>query len=218
MKCTKCNSNDAFSKLTNLKRHQSRKTCMDNRMVVPAATPAAPVQRQPKLTPTKSEAKSASWKQTTSLWKFQHPATIMVSGPTGSGKTTTFVELINRGMFDPLPKHIFVFHGEEQEIYKEFPKETRFIKGWSDEEVEKLPNDSLVLIDDLMTEVKDCKLMSKLYTKMSHHRRITVVWLTQNLFPRGRECRDISLNSQYILLFPNPRDQAQVCFVSMCNF
>lgn len=141
-----------------------------------------------------------------------------MSGPTGSGKTTALVDLLKRGMFDPLPKHVFVFHGEEQKLYEEFPKGTVFIKGWDTNKIESIPPDSMVIVDDLMTEVKDCKVLSKMFTKMSHHRLLTVIWLTQNLFPKGKECRDISLNSQYILLFRNPRDQAQLRHLSSQMF
>ena len=43
-----------------------------------------------------------------------------------------------------------------------------------------------------------------------HHRNISVVYLTQNLFPQGRACRDIILNTQYMVLFNNPIDRQQV--------
>lgn len=118
-------------------------------------------------------------------------------------------------MFEPLPKHIVVFHSEVQAIYGEFPAGTKFIKGWNVEEIETLPNDTLVVIDDLMSEVKDCKIMSRLFTKMSHHRNLSVAWLTQNLYPAGKECRTISLNAHYLILFPNPRDGRQI--VNLAN-
>ena len=38
----------------------------------------------------------------------------------------------------------------------------------------------------------------------------SVVYLTQNLFPQGKACRDIILNTQYIGLFNNPMDRQQV--------
>ena len=34
-----------------------------------------------------------------------------------------------------------------------------------------------------------------------------MVYLTQNLFPRGKACRDIALNTQYMVLFNNPIDR-----------
>ena len=48
------------------------------------------------------------------------------------------------------------------------------------------------------------------FTKGSHHRNISIVYLTQNVFPQGRVCRDIALNTQYLVLFNNPIDRQQV--------
>jgi len=36
-----------------------------------------------------------------------------------------------------------------------------------------------------------------LFTKSSHHRNISFILITQNLFHQGRFCRDISLNAKY---------------------
>lgn len=208
MDCPRCDK--SFARRDSMLRHQHSKRCVA--LKAAASNPADTAAAKNTL------IDNAQWVQSSSRWKFKHPATVLVSGPTGSGKTTTFLKLIDRGMFDPLPKHIVVLHGEEQAIYKKFPPGTKFIRGWSTAEIDNLPDDTLAIIDDLMSEVKDCKYMSKLFTKISHHRNITVVWLTQNLFPRGKECRDISLNAQYILLFPNPRDQAQIRYFAAQAF
>ena len=37
--------------------------------------------------------------------------------------------------------------------------------------------------------------IADLFTKRSHHRNISVVYLTQNLFPQGKACWDIILNT-----------------------
>ena len=52
--------------------------------------------------------------------------------------------------------------------------------------------------------------MSELFTKGSHHRNISLVLITQNLFHQGPSLRDISLNSKYIVVFKNPRDKTQI--------
>ena len=52
--------------------------------------------------------------------------------------------------------------------------------------------------------------MSELFTKGSHHRNISLVLITQNLFHQGPSSRDISLNSKYIVVFKNPRDKTQI--------
>ena len=60
--------------------------------------------------------------------------------------------------------------------------------------------------------------MSNLFTKGSHHRNITVVYIVQNVFDKGKVHRTISLNSDYIVLFKNPRDQGQVRSVAQQVF
>ena len=64
--------------------------------------------------------------------------------------------------------------------------------------------------DDLMTEAKCDQRIADLFTKGSHNRNISVVYLTQNLFPQRKACRDIILNTQYMVLFNNLIDRQQV--------
>ena len=54
---------------------------------------------------------------------------------------------------------------------------------------------NLIIFDDLMTEAKCDQRIADLFTKGSHHRNISIVYLTQNVFPQGRACRDIALNT-----------------------
>jgi hypothetical protein len=61
-----------------------------------------------------------------------------------------------------------------------------------------------------MTEAKCDERIADLFTKGSHHRHISIVYLTQNLFPQGKACRDIALNTQYLVLFNDPIDRQQV--------
>ena len=65
---------------------------------------------------------------------------------------------------------------------------------------------SLVIVDDLMSECSKDQRMSDLFTRGSHHNGILVMYLTQNLFPPGKQSRKISLNSHYMIVFKNPRD------------
>ena len=61
-----------------------------------------------------------------------------------------------------------------------------------------------------MTEAECDQRIADLFSKGSHHRNISVVYLIQNLFPKGKACRDIILNTQYMVLFNNPIDRQQV--------
>ncbi|CAH0403841.1 unnamed protein product [Chilo suppressalis] len=47
-------------------------------------------------------------------------------------------------------------------------------------------------------------------TKGSHHRNLSVIFITQNLFHQGKGQRDISLNANYIVIFKNPRYRSQI--------
>ena len=49
-----------------------------------------------------------------------------------------------------------------------------------------------------------------LFTQGCHHRRVSVVFLTKNLFPRGAKSRTIALNTYYLVLMKNARDASQV--------
>ena len=69
---------------------------------------------------------------------------------------------------------------------------------------------NLIIFDDLMTKAKCDQRIADLSTKGSHNRNISIVYLTQNVFPQGKACRDIILNTQYLVLFNNPIDRQQV--------
>ena len=61
-----------------------------------------------------------------------------------------------------------------------------------------------------MTEAKCDQRIADVFTKGSHHRNISIMYLTQNVFPQGRACRDIASNTQYLVLFNDPIDRQQV--------
>ena len=70
---------------------------------------------------------------------------------------------------------------------------------------------NLVVLDEHMGEGRNLDETSKLFTQWSHHRNITVVYIFQNVFDKWKLHMTISLNSQYIVLLKNPRDQRQRC-------
>lgn len=67
----------------------------------------------------------------------------------------------------------------------------------------------LIILDDLMKESSN-DIILHLFTRDSHHKNISVIFITQNIFHQGKCQRDISLNSKYIVVFKNPRDRAQI--------
>jgi hypothetical protein len=67
----------------------------------------------------------------------------------------------------------------------------------------------LVVLDDLINSAYS-RDVCDLFTKGSHHRNISVILITQNLFHQGKYCRDISLNAKYLVVFKNVRDKNQI--------
>jgi len=71
----------------------------------------------------------------------------------------------------------------------------------------------LIILDDLLNEVYS-KDVCDLFTKGSHHRNISLILITQNLFHQGRFCRDISLNAKYSVSLKNVRDKSRFQYLA----
>ena len=63
---------------------------------------------------------------------------------------------------------------------------------------------------------KDQRIVN-LFTRGSHHRNLSVIYIVQNLFHQGKGSRSISLNSHYLVLFKNPRDKLQVLIMTLAK-
>ena len=56
------------------------------------------------------------------------------------------------------------------------------------------------------------KRISDLFTKGSHHRDLSIIYIVQNIFHQGKEMRNISLNAHYIV--NSPRDKQQISMLA----
>ncbi len=143
---------------------------------------------------------------------FKHPSRWIIFGPSGCGKTTFISKLIENS------KEMFGFNFDTM-LYcssQGFPTIKNpnifMCNTFTEEYVENLneKENNLIVIDDNMhISTNDLKI-SDLFTKKSHHKNITVIILLQNLFPKSKYMRDISISSNYIVLFKNPRENMQV--------
>ena len=145
--------------------------------------------------------------------RLQHPYACLVADSTSCGKTQFVKALIEEGehMTNGSAENILWLYGEYQHAYTElsqrFPHVT-FIEGIPENLNEYVDPKykNLIIIDDLISEAGNDKRITSLFTKGSHHRNLSVILLLQNLFYDGKETCDISLNTHYIMLFKNPRD------------
>ena len=112
-------------------------------------------------------------------------------------------------MSDPYPERITWCYGEWQEAYATMDLvDVRFEEGLPSASMFDSSTRNLIVIDDLMAETNE--RVTTLFTKKSHHRNTSVLYLVQNLFPKNKVSRTISLNSQYMVVFKNPRDASQM--------
>ena len=68
----------------------------------------------------------------------------------------------------------------------------------------------ILLLDDVMEEMQTKLKLSRIFTKLCHHKHLTCILSVQNLFFQNDEYRNMSLNSSYLSLFSNPRDLRQI--------
>lgn len=143
--------------------------------------------------------------------KLIHPFTCLVSGPTGSGKTSLVKELIHQNAILPKPERIVWLFAEDQPLYQNI-KNVEFIQGIPDdlESMFHANRCNLLIIDDLMTQAHSDPRITRLFSVGSHHKNLSIVFIIHNLFHQGKEMRNLSLNSHYIMLFKNPRDSLQI--------
>ena len=144
--------------------------------------------------------------------RLKHPFPALVAGPTCCGKTQFVKRLLEAGedMIDGAPENIIWCYGMYQPAYDEMQRTIRnitFIEG-----VPRINPSirNLVVLDDLIQEPSNNSRITNLFTKGSHHRNLSVIFLLQNIFHHGRQMRDTSLNSHYLILFKSPRDSSQV--------
>jgi hypothetical protein len=140
-------------------------------------------------------------------WK--HPFTAIVSGPTGCGKTQFCLKLIKNSatVISPPPARIIWCYGVYQSVFDGLT-DVEFHEGIPSLELFDGVRDTLLVLDDLMSETD--KRVTDIFTKISHHKKVSVLYLTQNLFSANKQNRTISLNSHYLVLFKNPRDATQI--------
>ena len=128
-----------------------------------------------------------------------HPFTSVISGPTGSGKSVFIRRFVhNIKHMTPKPDHILWCYGEYQTLYGTVDG-VDFQQGLPDLDNLDSREKHLIILDDLMDETD--QRVASLFTKKSHHRNISVMYIVQNLFHRGKHHRIISLNAHYMIVF-----------------
>ena len=151
------------------------------------------------------------------IFKLHHPFSMLVAGPRGAGKSEFVKQLLSLKWFimtNPPERILWLYGRHQPDLFRSLTQEIPYIEFY-----EGLPTNievmfdrskrNICIIDDLMQSASGNQLVENLFTN-GRHLNLSVVFISQNLFYAGKKCRTISLNSTYIVVFKNPRDQSQI--------
>ena len=127
------------------------------------------------------------------------------------------ISLGEQTAINPTPQRIICRYGQWQPSYSDMMRKMPGI-----EFNQGIPEDidnadyldvyqrNLIVLDDLMAQSGKDRRITDLFTKGSHHRNLSIIYIVQNIFHQGKGMRNISLNAHYIVLFKSPRDKQQI--------
>lgn len=161
--------------------------------------------------------------------KWSHPSSVILSGPSSSGKTTILGHIVedSGSLYDLAPGNIILYYREEQSVYKAWVERgliSEMNEGFPDREDfmtkirdRKDDGGTLVIFDDLGLEMENnLDFMNELFTVIGHHYCVSIILVLHNLF--SRSLRTLSLNCNRFILTKSLRDRSQVRCLATQSF
>ena len=74
----------------------------------------------------------------------------------------------------------------------------------------------LLIIDDLMKEMSEMDVLTNLFTRISSHQNLSIIFITQNIFYQGKNASagiTIYRNTKYIVLFVSRVDRSTIRYL-----
>lgn len=163
------------------------------------------------------------------MFYFECPAATTIVGPSMSGKTVLAMRILQNAkhIYRIPPKRIVYAYGVYQKVFSQLEADVdnlslhdglpgrELIESLGSEDSE---HHALLVLDDLMDEITKSAEMCALFTREVHHRRISVIMLSQNIFHQSRYSRTITLNTSYLILMKTCRDLQQIHCLSRQMF
>ena len=133
----------------------------------------------------------------------KHPFSMLASGGSDVGKTEFTKKSLKSKLIAPSPECIaWCFAKHQQNLFEELMKlNVEYLEG--------IPKVGQVFHEN--NEALKILKITQLFTR-GRHGNLSVVYLTQNLFHENQ--RALSLNSDYIVIFKNPRDNSQLAAIT----
>ena len=153
------------------------------------------------------------------MYPFPECWSISVSEATCSGKTSWVLRLLRHKdvMFNNPPEEVLYCYAIWHPLLGVMGKELPFVKFSNglpgDKELCTLSSErrcNLVILDDLMEKLTSSADMENLFVKGMHHLHLSILYINQNLYCKGKYSRTINLNTHILVLMKNPRDVSQL--------
>ncbi len=144
--------------------------------------------------------------------RFKSNSTITIAGPSQSGKSTLVKKLVQMkdDLFTEPFSHVYWFCAY---LPKTKLEGVKYSVGLPINKFNEIPPHSLVILDDYMSELSKSSELTNLMTKAVHHLPMTLIYITQNMFQKGNDVKTRRMNTNYLIIFKNPHDRAQVDYI-----
>ena len=119
------------------------------------------------------------------------PTTAIISGPTGSGKSTFIFRILENVsvIFKDKVAKIYYFYTVWQSLFERFHnKNVTFIKGLPNEDIIQKISDSnhnLLILDDMQMTAQNSSFIANLFSRESHHTGVfysyRIVFIKENM-------------------------------------
>ena len=135
--------------------------------------------------------------------KLEKPFRLIVGGASGSGKTAFVKKLVDENHFStPFNKIVYCYPDYLCDIPAEFDQIVEYQPGVCDlAYFAGLPKNSLIILDDMMSECGNSEEIMKLFSVIARKRNLSVIFLVQNIYDKGKQFRSIRLNATGFVLF-----------------
>ena len=147
--------------------------------------------------------------------KFYNYSNVILQGSSASGKTQMMREILRQKgdlFFESVTRVIFVYE-HWQELYDEMLKDDPDIIFTKDipntetlYEYTKGHRHSLLCLDDKQMEVGESANVATIFTRLSHHFKISCFCLMQGATLKGRHASDVLRNAHYNIVFKSGKE------------
>jgi len=142
--------------------------------------------------------------------RFKSSSVITVAGPSQSGKSTLVQNIVeNRNDMFTEPISTVLWYC----AYPPSKKLPGVVYKTGLPQFNMIQPHSLVVIDDFMQELRNSNELTSLMTKTVHHLPMSLIFITQNIFAKGSDNKTRRINTNYLIIFKNPHDKAQVEYI-----